>query len=73
MPEILSHNSAFAFLSWARDSFDEIEDQTKQFSVAPLLSIAPTFIYLDKVGAQHSMVAFYVHWSNQTKPKRQRE
>ena len=69
MPEITSYNSAFAFLSRVRDRFDEMKDQTKQFSVAPLSSMTPTFIRLDKVELQHSMAAFRAHFPNQTKPK----
>ena len=69
MPKIMSYNSAFAFLSRVRDRFDVIEDETKQFYVAPLSSMTPTFIRLNKVGLQHSMAVFRVRLPNLTKPK----
>ena len=69
MPKITS----FAFLSQVCDRFDEMNNHTKQFSVAPLSSMTPTFICPNKVGLQYSMAAFCIHLPNQTKLKKRRE
>jgi len=68
MPAIMPYNSAFVCLSRVRDRFHDMKDQMKTFPVAPLSSMTPTFVHLDKVGLQHSMAAFRV-LPNQIKPK----
>ena len=67
--KITSFNSAFVSLSQVRDIFHGVNDQTNIFPVALMLSMTPTFIYLDKAGLIHSIATFHVHLPNTVKPK----
>ena len=58
MPSVTSYSSAFHFLASIQKRLEEQGIETKNISPAPLSTMTPAFIRLDKKGLQQLMCRF---------------